>query len=494
MKKTAAILLAMMLCLGAVGAQALTMTGLETETVSRDWSEHKFFARMEALTGVPVQAYGVTDEVQYAQMLADMERGDISADVLFKANLTRAQEIALSGSGALIDLAPMIDEHMPNLSGLLAAHPEWKESIALDDGRIVSLPLLNSRERQVMVWINKAWLDKLGIAMPGSMDELTAALEAFREKDPNGNYKQDEIAADLTGVFEMRWLLPYFGVVADDYNLARNAQGEIVFAPEMPEYRAFIECLADWTARGILPRAAFTAAHSAALLDELDENAPVTSGMIVSMTPYTVIPVDAVEQYEALLMPAPDGKTRWRDFLGCVWPGCFAVTSACDNPAEALKWVDALYSEEGALLAYGGVEGEDYLIGENGLWSFNTSTWRDVNSFRSEILIYTGIAAPGLYPSDFVEHVDSAPDQHVFAANTRVHAVAERVTQPYCLTTGAQTKADALALELGELVDVGIARFATGEVELNDATYAAWLDELKAAGSAELAALFADAQ
>ena len=36
----------------------------------------------------------------------------------------------------------------------------------------------------------------------------------------------------------------------------------------------------------------------------------------------------------------------------------------------------------------------------------------------------------------------------------------------------------------------GVARFATGEIELNDETYAAWLSELKAAGSDELLALY----
>jgi len=494
MKKTAAILLAMTLCLCAVCAQALTMTGLETESVSRDWATHRFFSRMEALTGVAVEAQCETETEAYAKLLADMERGEVKTDVLFKANLTRAQEIALADSGALIDLAPMIGECMPNLSALLESHPEWRESITLDDGRIVSLPLLNERERQVMLWINKAWLDKLGLDMPQSIEELTAALEAFREKDPNGNFKRDEIAADLTGVFEMRWLLPYFGIVADDYNLARDAHGEIVFAPEMPEYRAFVECLADWYVRGILPKEAFTAAHSAALLEETDENTPILSGILVSMTPYTQIYADAVDQYEALLMPGPDGKIRWRDFLGSVWPGCFAVTSACDNPEEALKWADALYGEAGALLAYGGVEGEDYIVGENGLWSFNTDAWRDVSSIRSESIIYTGAATPGLYPSSFVERVDSAPDQHVFASNARVHAVAERVTQPYCLTSGDQAKADELAVVIGEMVDVGIARFVTGEAQLDDETYAAWLEELKVAGSGELTALFENAQ
>ena len=88
-----------------------------------------------------------------------MEKGDVQTDVLFKANLSRAQEIALLDSGAIIDLAPMIETYMPNLSALLERHPEWREVITLEDGRIASLPLLNEHERQVMLWINRAWLD-----------------------------------------------------------------------------------------------------------------------------------------------------------------------------------------------------------------------------------------------------------------------------------------------------------------------------------------------
>lgn len=43
-------------------------------------------------------------------------------------------------------------------------------------------------------------------------------------------------------------------------------------------------------------------------------------------------------------------------------------------------------------------------------------------------------------------------------------------------------------------MDKGIARFATGEVELNDETYAAWLAELKDAGSDELMGLYRSVQ
>lgn len=264
LKKTLSLSLALSLLAGA--ASAATLTGLETETVERSWESSLFFPRMEALTGVSMEAHAVSDETQYAAMLDAMAQGDIPADVLFKANLTRAQEQALLNGGALIDLAPLIEANMPNLSALLAAHPDWKAAICLEDGRIASLPLLNTTERQVCVWINAKWLSALNLSAPTSVEELTDVLLAFKTGDPNGNYKQDEIAADLIGVYEMRWLLPYFGIVADDSNLARQADGSLVFAPELPAYRDFISTLRDWVEKGILTKDAFTAMHSTAAL------------------------------------------------------------------------------------------------------------------------------------------------------------------------------------------------------------------------------------
>lgn len=401
LKKTLSLSLALSLLAGA--ASAATLTGLETETVERSWESSLFFPRMEALTGVSMEAHAVSDETQYAAMLDAMAQGDIPADVLFKANLTRAQEQALLNGGALIDLAPLIEANMPNLSALLAAHPDWKAAICLEDGRIASLPLLNTTERQVCVWINAKWLSALNLSAPTSVKELTDVLLAFKTGDPNGNYKQDEIAADLIGVYEMRWLLPYFGIVADDSNLARQADGSLVFAPELPAYRDFISTLRDWVEKGILTKDAFTAMHSTAALSSSsdDEDAAVTSGLLVTMTPYTHVPSSAVTDYEALLMPDASGATRWRDLLGDVWTGCFAVTSSCGDPAAALHWVDALYGEEGALLAYAGIEGEDYAWNADGTWSFKVTNSRTINDIRANVLMYTGAAMPGLYPGRF---------------------------------------------------------------------------------------------
>ena len=86
--------------------------------------------------------------------------------------------------------------------------------------------------------------------------------------------------------------------------------------------------------------------------------------------------------------------------------------------------------------------------------------------------------------------MDSELDRHVFEASEHVRAVSERVTQAYCLNAKDQARANELTLEIGRMVDEGIARFATGEFELNDENYAAWIAQLKAAGSEELVQLY----
>ena len=491
MKKTVLLALTLALCLAAMGANALTMTGLESDTVGRQWENHLFFSRMQALTGVEIQAHGVSDKAEYAALIDGMLTGGAAHDVLFKANLSRGQEIALADSGAIIDLAPHIAQHMPNLSALLEAHPQWREIISLEDGRIVSLPLLNKGERQAIMWINRAWLEKLGLAMPRTLEELTAALTAFAADDPNANGRKDEIGLDLIGVYEMRWLLPYFGIVADDYNLARDAQGEVVFAPELPGYRSFIEQLKAWREEGVLRSDAFTTTHSVlALNTNTDDDETVRSGMFLALTPYPQVHMDAVMDYEPMLLAGPDGAVRWRDLLGEVWTGCFAVTAKCPDVGAALRWADALYAEEGALLAYAGAEDEDYRFDRSGAWSFVLDGGRDINEIRADAVIYTGAPTPGLYPAGFIARVDSEMDRHVFAASDRVRAVSEQVTPAFALSRAQQARADEIAAQLGALVDRGIARFVTGETPLDDQTYAAWLAELEAAGSGELAALY----
>ena len=97
---------------------------------------------------------------------------------------------------------------------------------------------------------------------------------------------------------------------------------------------------------------------------------------------------------------------------------------------------------------------------------------------------------PGITPDTFLAQVDSDIDRHVIACTAQVSAVSEQVSPAYLLGETAQARANELAVQLGALVDAGIGRFTTGETELTDENWNAWLESLRDAGSGELTELF----
>ena len=143
-------LCALILCLSVLSAGfasaegSFVMAGYDPENSGHDWFENYFFRRMEERTGIHFTFRQHSDAAEWARVKAEMNIGSELPDLLFKAQLSTEEAQRLFDRGVLIDLKPLIAEHMPNLSALLAAHPEWEEAITLPGGVIPALPQINS--------------------------------------------------------------------------------------------------------------------------------------------------------------------------------------------------------------------------------------------------------------------------------------------------------------------------------------------------------------
>lgn len=63
------------------------------------------------------------------------------------------------------------------------------------DGKIYGMPQSGDFANNIpMYFIRKDWLDKLGLQVPTTQDELLNVARAFRDQDPDGNSKKDTIA------------------------------------------------------------------------------------------------------------------------------------------------------------------------------------------------------------------------------------------------------------------------------------------------------------
>ena len=111
--------------------------------------------------------------------------------------------------GTFIDLTPYsTEEYMPNLTKILADHPDIRKAITMDDGKIYGLPSAEKMgtaaigaDQDYSIFtipqfsmINKRWLDELGLEMPETLDELHDVLKAFKDN----NMAQKDYGADTT--------------------------------------------------------------------------------------------------------------------------------------------------------------------------------------------------------------------------------------------------------------------------------------------------------
>jgi len=111
--------------------------------------------------------------------------------------------------GGIMDLSPYINSHLPDLKKLLGEDPAFPGQDFIvrnadpDTGRIYSIPSFRVALAQRNVFIRKDWLDRLGIAVPTSVQEFYNALVAFRDRDP-GNVGRNRIVPYFQGS-DVRW-------------------------------------------------------------------------------------------------------------------------------------------------------------------------------------------------------------------------------------------------------------------------------------------------
>ncbi|MFC5650168.1 extracellular solute-binding protein [Paenibacillus solisilvae] len=104
----------------------------------------------------------------------------------------RQQLIQFSKQGLLLDLTPYMDKLKQTVSFI--GDDSVKKGMV--DGKIFAI----SKSPQIpynTYWIRKDWLDKLHLEVPKTVEQLSAVVDAFTKKDPDGNGKPDTFG--LTG-------------------------------------------------------------------------------------------------------------------------------------------------------------------------------------------------------------------------------------------------------------------------------------------------------
>ena len=138
--------------------------------------------------------------------------------------------------------------------------PGMRDMITSPDGHIYSLPTINDclhNQYRTRAWINTQWLDAVGMDMPKTPEEFEAVLQAFKDKDPNGNGVADEIPMlgnnlpknNIVTYLMNAFIYMHGSDIQDPSTLYLYMEdGKIQFAPDKDAYReglAWINSLID---------------------------------------------------------------------------------------------------------------------------------------------------------------------------------------------------------------------------------------------------------
>ncbi|MFL0376366.1 ABC transporter substrate-binding protein [Paenibacillus amylolyticus] len=274
--------------------------------------------------------------------------------------------------GRIIRLNELIDSYAPNLKRIIESDPDVKKQIALDDGTIYMFPLLkldalklNATSGLIM---RQDWLDALNLKVPTNIDEWYKVLKAFKEQDPNGNGKPDELP--FTGnwgpgnLTKLHDFAAAFGVIG---GFQMNGD-KVEFGPIQPGYRDFLETMAKWYKEGLIDPEIMTNDGKAFDYKVTSNLAGAYQGGVFSgIGKYFNLMRDTDPNFNVTGVPwpvSPDG-TSYATFNleNKVLSYGEAITASADE--EKLKyivqWMDYNYSEEGSDLFNFGIENDSYV-------------------------------------------------------------------------------------------------------------------------------------
>nr|AGS53564.1 ABC transporter, substrate-binding protein [uncultured bacterium contig00062] len=332
------------------------------------WLEERTGLKLE-MTWLPAEdaEHIVARQLETGEDLPDayIGFGSSSYQIFQNPNIQRYGE-----RGLVIPLNEFIEKYGAHTKTLFDELPEYNIQALMTsaDGRVYFMPGFSSspitRYRNLM-WVNRGWLEALGLSPPATTDEFAAMLAAFKSAYP------DRIPMAGTEAHYGKQAYNYL-INAFIYNDTENTRllaenGRLGFAPVKDEWRTGLRYIRGLYEKGLYWPLSFTQDNQQ-MNQMASDNRDILGAFLspgITLTVSQNSP-EILRRYIGIgPLEGPGGVKLSTAFTPLPRPNG-VITSACEYPEEVFRLFDLMLSEEACLMGRYGERGVDWDFAEAG--------------------------------------------------------------------------------------------------------------------------------
>jgi len=387
-----------------------------SHSLTKSLDEMQWMQELEDACGV---------EVEWEQIYQDwnttkstrLASGDIP-DLLFNA-VNNSDYVTYTG--LFQDMSGLIEDYAPNIKTMFEEEPDTKTIVMNTEKEIFGLLRFRGKwpTTSTAMYINKQWLDHLGLEIPTTFSELEQVLLAFKEQDANGNGDpNDEIPLDFNAYGSMAWfngqvtltrLIGSMGIQLNELStngyFAENKEVKCYAVDE--RYKAFMKYFNGLYSQGLINTNAITNDYSMyQSLASGNEAGDAMVGFTLGYEKADRFGNEISKQYIPLApldydigCEAGTYDTRWPyDYDSAnIAVNLVSMSAKCKDKEAAMRFIDGFYATETSIqVLFGGIsDGCVERIGENSYKvldppdeTMDAGTWRWTNAFAGNGPMY----------------------------------------------------------------------------------------------------------
>lgn len=399
---------------------------------------------------------------------------------------------AAINDGVIISLDDYMATNAPNLSKLLADHPDIDKMIKTSSGSYYCFPFLRGLETPNKTEFSSGLLyraDKLAElgfdSVPETIDEWEAVLRAAKD-------------AGFSKPFSTRqeWVKDVWSPAFDNWGDFYVDDGVVKNGLIEDSRRDFIQTLATWYADGLLDNDWMQADKSSTQTDFVTGNtmvgyAPFGQGL----GDYTKAMMDADPNFQEdyIQAAAPVSSTKGQNAKFSKMNNIYdksgvsaAISTQCKNVEAAVWLLDWLYSEEGQLCYNFGIEGESYeMVDGKPVYTDLIMNNPDGLSSAQALAIYTraSTSGVGVQSEDYIDQYYAQDNQKKALELSMKTDMGEHMFPPTSVSEENQDRYTEIMSQVKTLSDEMEASFICGTTPMSD--WDSYQQKLKDAGIEE---------